>query len=87
VGLAAPRAREATVVADGFRIIVRGVMSDRFCRGFAGVSGRPGAGSTILESAPHGPSLPEILRRLENLGLEVVAVEPVRDPARDPEEG
>lgn len=73
---------------DGFRITVRGAMSDRFCRGFAGVSGRAGAGFTVLESGPHAaPRLGEILRRLENLGLEVVAVEPVGSPAHDPEEG
>lgn len=62
-------------------------MSDRFCRGFPGVSGRAGAGLTVLEAGPHdGPRLAEMLRRLENLGLEVVGVEPVGDHAHDREE-
>jgi hypothetical protein len=85
--IAATDRHRADRMADRYKIIVRGVMSDRFCRGFAGLSGRAGAGLTVLEAGPQaGPRLAEVLRRLENLGLEVIAVEPAGGHGHDTQE-
>jgi hypothetical protein len=62
-------------MADGYRITVRGEMSERFCRGFPGVAGRSAAGRTVLEGRPEGSPLDRVLAKLDNLGLEVLEVE------------
>jgi len=62
-------------------------MSERFCRGFAGLTGRSQGDRTVLEAVPPaGARLDDVLSRLENLGLEVIAVEPVLGPAHDRQE-
>ena len=60
----------------GYRITVRGVMSERFCQGFAGLSRDVDGPRTILSGDPRtAPPLEDVLARLGNLGLEVVGVE------------
>jgi hypothetical protein len=66
-------------MADSYRITVRGVMSERFCRGFPGLASRPGAGRTVLEGGlPPGIGLHDVLTKLGNLGVEVLEVESLR---------
>ena len=74
-------------MADGYRITVRGEMSERFSRGFPGLVSRTAAGRTILEGAAQdGPPVERVLSKLDNLGLEVLGVEaPVANP--NPKEG
>jgi hypothetical protein len=63
-------------MADGYRITVRGEMSERFCRGFLGLVGRSASGRTVLEGgAAGGPPIHRVLSKLDNLGLEVLDVE------------
>ena len=59
-----------------YRISVRGIMSDRFCQGFCGLSRRIEGDRTVLEGEPLGaPPVQDVLTMLDNLGLEVLAVE------------
>ena len=59
-----------------YRVTVRGIMSERFCAGFCGLSRRIDDDRTILDGrTPMAPPLPELLSALGNLGLEVVDVE------------
>lgn len=61
---------------SGYRITVRGVMSERFCQGFSGLSRRVHADRTVLSGDPGtAPALHELLAALGNLGLEVIEVE------------
>jgi hypothetical protein len=63
-------------MSGGYRITVRGIMSERFCQGFRGLSRRVDAGRTVLSGDPRtAPPLHELLAALANLGLEVVEVE------------
>lgn len=72
---------------DSYRIIVRGVMSERFCRGFSGLSRSAADDRTVLEGGlPAGLRLDDVLARLDNLGLEVIAVERLTDSAIDSQE-
>lgn len=60
----------------GYRITVRGVMSERFCQGFAGLTRSVDDSRTILTGDPRtAPALEDLLTRLGNLGFEVVGVE------------
>ena len=73
-------------MADGYRITVRGEMSERFSRGFPGLVSRRAAGRTVLEGRPECPPIDRVLSKLDNLGLEVLEVEaPVATP--NPKEG
>ena len=73
-------------MADHYRITVKGVMSERFCRGFSGLSSRPGRGRTVLEGGlPPGLRIDDLLARLDNLGLEVLDVEPLGVPTQSKE--
>ncbi|WP_217912692.1 hypothetical protein [Miltoncostaea marina] len=66
-------------MAATFRIIVRGRLSERFCRGLAGgVRRRVEDDRTVIEGVPGGRPVAEVLAALGNLGVEVVEV---RDPA------
>ncbi len=63
-------------MSGAYRVTVRGIMSERFCQGFSGLSRRIDAGRTILDGRPPmAPPLCELLSALGNLGLEVVGVE------------
>jgi hypothetical protein len=65
-------------MAGSYRIIVRGVMSERFSRGFPGLASHPGADRTVLEGGlPPGVRLDDVLSKLGNLGVEVLEVEPL----------
>lgn len=57
-----------------YRIVVRGVMSERFCSGFPGVRRSVEEGTTVLEGDGSAPPAGELLAALGNLGLEVVDV-------------
>ena len=73
-------------MADQYRITVKGVMSERFCRGFSGLSSRPGPGRTLLEGAlPTGLRIDDVLAKLDNLGLEVLDVESLGLPSHSKE--
>jgi len=62
-----------------YRITVRGVMSERFCRGFAGMDRSIVADRTVLEGDLRDEvSLAQVLARLQNLGLDVLDVEAPR---------
>ena len=69
-------------VNGAYRIILRGVVSERFCRPFAGMTHRIDDGRTVLEGAPAaGRSIDDVLAALGNLGIDVIAVEgPRPDP-------
>jgi hypothetical protein len=68
-------------MADAYRITVKGVMSERFGRGFPGLASRPGSDRTVLEGGlPAGVRIDDVLSRLGNLGVEVLAVEPLDAP-------
>ena len=58
-----------------YRITVRGVMSDRFCVGFPGLTRRVLADRTVLEGDPDGRPVNDVLAMLGNLGVEVLDVE------------
>ena len=62
---------------DGtYRVVVRGIMSERFCVGFRGLRRRIDGDRTILVGTPPmAPPLPALLAALGNLGLEVVRAE------------
>ena len=63
-------------MSGAYRITVSGVMSERFCQGFHGLTHRAGSARTILSGDPRtGPPLHEVLASLDNLGLEVLSVE------------
>ena len=69
----------------GYRITVRGVMSDRFCQAFRGLSRRVAGDRTVLEGDGGGaPPMDEVLTTLDNLGLEVVALEHPHATAAQP---
>lgn len=60
-----------------YRVVVQGIMSERFCAGFCGLHRRIDGDRTILDGEPPmAPPLRELLSALGNLGLEVVRVEP-----------
>jgi hypothetical protein len=74
-------------MSGGYRITVRGAMSERFCQGFPGLSHRVIDDRTVLEGGPlAGSPLDDILSSLDNLGLEVLSVESARDAHADPME-
>ena len=74
-------------MADGYRITVRGEMSERFSRGFPGLSRHAGPDRTVLEGGlPAGLRIDDVLAKLDNLGLEVLEVEPLASPP-NPSEG
>ena len=58
-----------------YRITVRGVMSERFCRGFPGLNRQVLADRTVLEGDPGGRPVNDVLAMLGNLGVEVLDVE------------
>jgi hypothetical protein len=64
-------------MSGAYRVTVRGIMSERFCAGFCGLSRRIEDGRTVLDGRPPmAPPLHALLSALGNLGLEVVRVEP-----------
>jgi hypothetical protein len=64
-------------MAGSYRITVKGVMSERFCRGLGAVPHPAGSGRTVLEGdLPDGGRVGDVLARLDNLGLEVLEVRP-----------
>jgi hypothetical protein len=68
-----------------YRITVRGVMSERFCRGFVGMARVARADRTVLEGELASEAcLAVVLDRLQNLGLDVLDVE--RPGGRPPDE-
>ncbi|HSJ72761.1 MAG TPA: hypothetical protein VK904_00465 [Miltoncostaeaceae bacterium] len=74
-------------MADAYRITVRGEMSERFCQGFPGLVSRPASGRTVLEGGlPEGPPIDRVLSKLDNLGLEVLEVEPLVATPTHPKE-
>ena len=69
-----------------YRITVRGVMSERFCLGFPGMTRRVLADRTVLEGDPDGRPVTDVLAVLGNLGVEVLDVEQPAAPRHRPEE-
>ncbi len=70
---------------EGYRVTVDGVMSERFCRGFPGLSRGVDAGRTTLSAgSPGAPILGDLLLALGNLGLVVVRVEQLHDTPHSP---
>lgn len=69
-----------------YRVTVRGVMSERFCLGFPGMTRRVLADRTVLEGAPDGRPVTDLLAILGNLGVEVIDVEELAGAAPSPEE-
>jgi hypothetical protein len=67
-----------------YRITVRGVLSERFCGGFAGMDRVAGTEHTVLEGDLRDEAcLAQVLARLQNLGLDVLDVEAPRGDNRD----
>jgi hypothetical protein len=74
-------------MADSYRITVKGVMSERFSRGFPGLASRPSSDRTVLEGGlPAGVRIHDVLAKLDNLGLEVLEVEPLGVPTHQSKE-
>jgi len=73
-------------VNAAYRITVRGVMSERFCRGFPGLDRHVLADRTVLEGDPGGRPVNDVLAMLGNLGVEVLSVEEPVGAAPPPEE-
>jgi len=73
-------------VSGAYRITVRGVMSERFCLGFPGLSHRVLADRTVLEGGPGGRPINDVLAMLGNLGVEVIDVEEPAGAAPSSEE-
>ena len=70
-----PSRRPSAGGRDGgaYRITVRGVMSERFCRGSPGCAATRRADRTVLEGGlPRGVRVNDVLARLGNLGVEVL---------------
>lgn len=64
-----------------YRITIRGLMSERFCRGFPEMTRLADNDRTILVGVlPDAVRLGELLGRLDNLGIEVLDVQ--SEPAR-----
>lgn len=64
-----------------FRITIRGIMSERFCRGLPGLRRDVVGGHTVLTGrAGDAGSVGDALRTLGNLGLEVVEVQAPTTP-------
>jgi hypothetical protein len=71
-------------MAGSYRITVKGVMSERFCRGLGAVPHPAGSGHTVLEGdLPDCARLGDVLARLDNLGLEVLEVQTPPSAAPD----
>lgn len=71
-------------MAGSYRITVKGVMSERFCRGLGALPHPGGSGRTVLEGdLPDGGRLEDVLSRLDNLGLEVLEVQTPPSAAPD----
>ncbi|HET6692480.1 MAG TPA: hypothetical protein VFG74_16625 [Miltoncostaeaceae bacterium] len=64
-----------------YRITVRGVMSERFCKGIPGMRRHVIDDRTVLEGGPGSRPVNEVLAMLGNLGVEVIDVE---EPAAAP---
>ena len=63
-------------MSGGYRITVRGIMSDRFCQALGGIGRRVDVDRTVLESVgPVAPPMEDVLTTLGNLGLEILAIE------------
>jgi hypothetical protein len=75
-------------MADSYRITVRGAMSERFSRGFPGLASRASSSDrTVLEGGlPAGVRIHDVLSKLDNLGLEVLEVEPLGVPTHHSKE-
>lgn len=73
---------------DGwYHITVRGVLSERFCRGLGGSARPAGPGRTRLVAPRGGPcALSALLARLDNLGVEVIDVRSRPDVSSEREE-
>lgn len=72
-------------MSSGYRITVRGIMSERFCAGFPGLDRSVDASRTMLTGgSASAPPLDDVLARLGNLGLEVVGVEHTHGTAAHP---
>jgi hypothetical protein len=64
-----------------YRITVRGVVSERFCKGIPGMRRHVRGDRTVLEGGPGGRPVNEVLATLGNLGVEVIDVD---EPAATP---
>jgi hypothetical protein len=62
-------------MSGDYRITVRGVVSERFCLGFPGMTRHVLADRTVLEGDPGGRPVNDVLAILGNLGVEVLDVE------------
>jgi hypothetical protein len=61
---------------ESYRIVVNGLLSDRFATAFAGMAIEPGDGQTAIVGVVDDQShLFGILERVRSLGLELVHVE------------
>jgi hypothetical protein len=70
------RPSPGATVNGSYRIILSGVVSERFCRPFAGMSHHIDGRRTVLEGVPgDGRAIDDVLAALANLGVDVVAVE------------
>ncbi len=70
------RPHPGDAVNGTYRIILRGVVSERFCRPFAGMAHRTDRDLTVLEGVPAaGRTIDDVLAALGNLGVDVIAVE------------
>ena len=65
-----------------YRIVVRGVVSERFCQGIPGIRRHVHDDRTVLEGGPGGRPVNEVLATLGNLGVEVLDVETAASATR-----
>jgi hypothetical protein len=63
------------MATDGYRIVVRGRLSERLASAFRDVTLRRQAGRTVLIGRAEDARLETVLARLGDLGIEPVSVE------------
>ena len=76
--------RDATTVTDQYELVVRGELGDRFVVLFEGMRLERRDGLTVLTGAVVDQArLHGLIERVQDLGLELVSVNPLHDPRRD----
>jgi hypothetical protein len=77
-------ARDPVAVTEQYELVVRGELSDRFAVLFEGMHLERRDGTTVLTGAVVDQArLHGLIKRVQDLGLELVSVNPLPDPKED----
>lgn len=75
--------REPAAVTTQYELVVRGELGERFALVFEGMRLEPRDGMTVLTGAVVDQAhLHGLIERVQDLGLELVSVNPLHDPRR-----